>query len=133
MQAIICDAYDSPAKLAVSTVDQPEPKPNEVLVAIKATGLGYVDALTVAGLYQIKPRLPFIPGNEVSGVVEQVGADVKHLRAAERILAMPSYGGLAEKSMRRSMFVSKGNPPEELAIVVSMPLRILKSFRKLRC
>ncbi|HIG39691.1 MAG: NADPH:quinone oxidoreductase family protein [bacterium] len=97
MRAIVCEAYDSPVKLAVSTVDQPDPKPSEVLVAIKATGLGYVDALTVAGLYQIKPKLPFIPGNEISGVVEQVGADVKNLQAGQRILAMPSYGGLAEK------------------------------------
>ena len=52
---------------------QPVPESNQVLIKVEATGLGYVDALTVAGLYQIKPRLPFIPGNEVSGIIERAG------------------------------------------------------------
>ena len=82
--------------LAISTLDDPVPAANEVLIQVKATGLGYVDALTVAGLYQIKPTLPFIPGNEISGVVIQTGAAVKHLRIGQRVLAMPRNGGLAE-------------------------------------
>jgi len=97
MRAIVCNEYASPAGLTVSELPAPTPKPNEVLVSIKATGLGYVDALTVAGLYQIKPKLPFVPGNEISGVVTEVGSEVANLQVGQRILAMPSYGGLAEQ------------------------------------
>jgi len=96
MQAVICDQFDSPDKLKVKVIEDPSPVKNEVLIRVHATGLGYVDALTVAGLYQIKPQLPFIPGNEISGVIEQVGEEVKHLRVGQRVLAMPSQGGLAE-------------------------------------
>jgi NADPH2:quinone reductase len=96
MRAIVCNEFKSPTKLGVSKIDDPVPTEHEVLIRIKATGLGYVDALTVAGLYQIKPNLPFIPGNEISGVVQQTGEAVKHLRAGQRVLAMPSNGGLAE-------------------------------------
>ena len=96
MRAIVCQEFKSPAKLTISQLDDPVPAPNEVLIRIQATGLGYVDALTVAGLYQIKPTLPFIPGNEISGVVEQLGNKVKHLQVGQRILAMPRNGGLAE-------------------------------------
>jgi NADPH:quinone reductase len=96
MRAIVCKEFKSPAMLAISTLDDPVPAANEVLIQVKATGLGYVDALTVAGLYQIKPTLPFIPGNEISGVVIQTGAAVKHLRIGQRVLAMPRNGGLAE-------------------------------------
>ena len=96
MRAIVCETFDSPDKLIVSEVDVPAPTGNEVLVRVKATGLGYVDALTVAGLYQIKPELPFVPGNEISGVIEKIGDKVKHLRVGERVFAMPSYGGLAD-------------------------------------
>ncbi|MDG1305815.1 MAG: NADPH:quinone oxidoreductase family protein [Pseudomonadales bacterium] len=96
MQAVICDQFDSPDKLKIQEVADPTPNANEVLIRIHATGLGYVDALTVAGLYQIKPALPFIPGNEISGVIEQTGEEVKHLRVGQRVLAMPSQGGLAE-------------------------------------
>ena len=92
MQAVICDQFDSPDKLKIQEVADPTPNANEVLIRIHATGLGYVDALTVAGLYQIKPALPFIPGNEISGVIEQTGEAVKHLRVGQRVLAMPSQG-----------------------------------------
>jgi len=97
MRAIVCNEFDSPEKLSVVETDDPVPGDHEVLVRVKATGLGYVDALTVAGLYQIKPPLPFIPGNEISGVVERTGEAVKHLRVGQRVVAMPLQGGLAEQ------------------------------------
>ncbi len=97
MRAIVCETFDSPEKLSVTDVPEPSIGESEVLVDIKATGLGYVDALTVAGLYQIKPKLPFTPGNEISGIITAVGSKVKHIRNGQRVLAMPSQGGLAEK------------------------------------
>lgn len=97
MRAIICEEFDTPDKLKIQEVDDPIPGATEVLLQIQATGLGYVDALTVAGLYQIKPHLPFVPGNEIAGVVERIGEGVKHLRVGQRVLATPSRGGLAEK------------------------------------
>lgn len=97
MRAILCEEFDSPHKLKIHEIDDPVPGKTEVIIQIQATGLGFVDALTVAGLYQNKPPLPFIPGNEIAGVVEQIGEEVKHLRVGQRILATPSNGGLAEK------------------------------------
>ena len=97
MRAIVCSEFASPDQLELSDIPSPQPKSHEVLIDVKATGLGYVDALTVAGLYQIRPALPFVPGNEVSGVVSAIGSDVSSLKVGQRILAMPSYGGLAEQ------------------------------------
>lgn len=97
MRAVVCETFDSPAKLRVHEVPEPEPAAGEVRLAVQATGLGYVDALTVAGQYQIKPRLPFIPGNEIAGVVDALGDGVTTLSTGQRVLAMPSHGGLAEK------------------------------------
>ena len=97
MRAIVCSEFASPDQLEVSDIPSPQPKSHEVLIDVKATGLGYVDALTVAGLYQIKPALPFVPGNEISGVVSAIGGDVSSLKVGQRILAMLSYGGLAEQ------------------------------------
>ena len=62
MRAIVCESFTSPDSLEIHEMQQPVPEPNEVLIKVEATGLGYVDALTVAGLYQIKPTLPFVPG-----------------------------------------------------------------------
>ena len=95
MRAIVCESFASPEGLTVTEIDKPEPAADQVLIRVEATGLGYVDALMVAGLYQIKPSLPFIPGGEISGVIEVAGDDIKHLRAGQRVLATPSNGGLA--------------------------------------
>lgn len=97
MRAIVCTEFASPDQLNVSDIPSPQPKSHEVLIDVKATGLGYVDALTVAGLYQIKPALPFVPGSEISGVVSAIGSDVSSLKIGQRILAMPRNGGLAEQ------------------------------------
>ncbi|MFN3237622.1 MAG: NADPH:quinone oxidoreductase family protein [Pseudomonadales bacterium] len=97
MRAIVCETFASPQELSVSEVAEPTLGEEDVLIDIKATGLGYVDALTVAGLYQVKPKLPFTPGNEIAGVIAAVGSKVKHVRTGQRVLAMPSQGGLAEK------------------------------------
>ena len=95
MRAIVCESFASPKNLAVQEIETPLISPEQVLVKIEATGLGYVDALTVAGLYQIKPKLPFVPGSELSGVIEKVGDQVKHLCLGQRVL-VSSQGGLAE-------------------------------------
>ncbi len=95
MRAIICEEFASPEQLKVTEIPDPEPNDNQVLIRIESTGLGYVDALTVAGQYQIKPTLPFIPGNELSGVVEKIGTGIRHLRLGQRVLTSSS-GGLAE-------------------------------------
>ena len=89
--------FCAPIHLSTQTVPEPTLEPDQVMIDIKATGLGYVDALMVAGLYQIKPPLPFIPGNEIAGVICEVGTDVSQISVGDRVLAMPSRGGLAEK------------------------------------
>jgi len=96
MRAIVCQEYGAPESLRTTEVDAPEPAAGEVLIRVHATGIGFVDALTVAGLYQVKPPLPFIPGSEFAGVVESVGAKIKHLKVGQRVVAMGSHGGLAE-------------------------------------
>ncbi len=41
--------------------------------------------MVTQGEYQDKPKLPFIPGSEVSGVVIEVGAGVKSLRVGDKV------------------------------------------------
>ena len=95
MRAIICKEFANPETLKVTEIPKPEPNDNQVLLRVESTGLGYVDALTISGQYQVKPSLPFIPGNELSGIIDNIGGKVRHLRVGQRVLASTS-GGLAE-------------------------------------
>ena len=97
MRAIRCVNYGEPADLAVETLDEPIPGPGEVLVAVEAAGLGYVDALLVRGTYQVKMPLPFIPGSEIAGAIEAVGEGVSGDLIGSRVMALSNKGALAEK------------------------------------
>jgi NADPH2:quinone reductase len=65
------------------------------VVAVEAAGVNFVDALFVAGEYQIKPPLPFVPGSEVAGRIEAVGDGVEVLTVGQRVLANTGLGGYA--------------------------------------
>ena len=65
------------------TVDAAKPKKNEVLIRNTAVGLNFIDTYHRKGLYPIPT--PFIPGVEGAGIVEEVGAGVKRLKAGDRV------------------------------------------------
>ena len=62
-------------------------------VLVAATALGYVDGLMAQGRYQIKPPLPYVPGGEIAGVVEAVGAGVSTLAVGDRVVTWQLGGG----------------------------------------
>src|SRR5437879_10985548 len=62
-------------------------------IAIKASAINYFHALMVAGQYQTKPDLPFVPGVEVSGVIEFAPAG-SSLNKGDRVTALLDSGGL---------------------------------------
>jgi NADPH:quinone reductase len=63
---------------------------------VHAAPVNYVDLLVVAGAYQFRPALPFIPGKGPAGVVTGLGPGVSRLRIGDRVLAMAEEGGYAE-------------------------------------
>ena len=73
MRALVCQSYSGPNGLKLEEVEMPTPSGNQILMKIEASGIGYVDALMVAGKYQIKPKLPYVPGNEISGTIVSAG------------------------------------------------------------
>lgn len=96
MKALLCKAFGSIDSLVVEEVPSPRPGPKQVLVDVKAAGLNFPDALTVQGLYQVKPPLPFTPGAEMAGVVAAVGAEVMGFKPGDRVIAS-GLGGFAEE------------------------------------
>ena len=73
MRAIFCEELGGPERLVLREVPSPSPAPGEVKVALHARGVSFVDVLMIAGQYQVKRELPFIPGSEAAGVVLETG------------------------------------------------------------
>jgi NADPH2:quinone reductase len=99
MKALVCEAYGPIDTLVVKDIPSPVPGPKQVLVKVEAASVNFPDALMVQGLYQVKPPLPFTPGAEIAGTVTAVGAEVKHYKAGDRVIALISTGGFAEECL----------------------------------
>jgi NADPH2:quinone reductase len=72
----------------------PQPKPNEVIVKIAASGVNYIDVYFREGRYPITP--PFILGQEAAGVVSEAGSGVKDFKLGERVAYTGITGAYAE-------------------------------------
>src|SRR5271154_7450808 len=97
MRAAVCHELGPPSVLRVEERPDPQPGPGEVAVAVEAAGVNFVDGLFVAGQYQMKPSLPFVPGSEVAGHVVALGPDVNVPSLGDRVLASVGLGGFASR------------------------------------
>ena len=97
MRAVVCPELGPPDVLVVEERGPLTPGPGQVLVDVEAAGVNYVDALFVAGRYQIRPPVPFVPGSEICGRVAALGEGVATPPVGARVMGMPGLGGFAEQ------------------------------------
>src|SRR5271155_3604904 len=72
MRAMVVKRYGPPDVFEVREIPDPQPKPGEVVIRVKAVGVNFADLLQRMGIYPGTPKPPFVPGFEVSGVVEKI-------------------------------------------------------------
>ncbi|GJF25999.1 MULTISPECIES: NADP-dependent oxidoreductase [Streptomyces] len=90
MRAISQDTLGGPEVLREVQLERPEPRPNEVLVRVRAAGVNPTDWKHRAnGGFLGEP--PFVLGWDVSGVVEAVGIGVAAFRPGDEVFGMLSY------------------------------------------
>ncbi|MBI3714736.1 MAG: NADPH:quinone oxidoreductase family protein [Betaproteobacteria bacterium] len=99
MRAVLCRKWGMPDQLEVAEIARPAVGAGDVLIAVKAAGVNYPDALMVQGKYQLKPPFPFTPGAEIAGEVLAVGDNVDHLKTGDRVVAFCGVGGFAEEAV----------------------------------
>ena len=98
MKAIVLRSYGGPEVLTFEDVPDPEPGPDEVLVAVRATALNRADLLQRMGAYP-DPRRGLeleIPGLEFAGTVRAVGRRVTRWKTGDRVMAIDAGGAYAE-------------------------------------
>jgi len=75
--------------------DRPSPSGSDALVKVDAIGLNFPDILMIAGKYQVRPPLPFVPGTELMGTVVEAGPDCG-VGEGDRVMAVSGTGAFAE-------------------------------------
>ena len=93
MKAIRVHGFGGPEVLRLEEVPTPQPGPGEVLVRMHAIGVNPVETYIRAGKYARLPALPYTPGNDGAGVVEQIGDSVTRFKPGDRVYTGGSISG----------------------------------------
>ena len=95
MKAIVARAFGGPEVLALEEVPDPVAGRGQVRVRVHAVGVNPYDTYMRAGGYAIKPDLPYTPGADAAGVIDQVGADVAGWSTGDRVYVSGTAAGRA--------------------------------------
>ena len=100
MKAIVVREFGGPEVLHFEETPAPRPKAGELLIAVKAIGVNPVETYVRAGTYPRKPELPYTPGTDAAGVVEEVGKGAKGFKRGDRVYVYGAVAGVyAEKAV----------------------------------
>ncbi len=89
MKAILFQQHGGPEVLQFTDVPDPEPRPNEVLVRVRACALNHLDLWVRRGLPNVPIPLPHIPGSDVAGEIAKIGSEVTTVRIGQKVVLAP--------------------------------------------
>jgi NADPH:quinone reductase-like Zn-dependent oxidoreductase len=95
MKAVVAHEYGGPEVLKYEDVPVPQPKDNEILVRVIASGVNPADPLILNGKFakEFGTHLPLILGYDMAGVVVKTGANVTRLKVGDPVYAYLLWGG----------------------------------------
>jgi NADPH2:quinone reductase len=95
-RAVMLTKIGGPEVLQIVELPMQEPGPGQVRVRVHAAGVGSTDLSMLAGNYLYAPKIPFVPGYEVAGVVDALGPGASGFHLGQRVAALTVHGGFAE-------------------------------------
>jgi NADPH2:quinone reductase len=119
MKAIQVKQVGGPEAMELVDLPVPQPKANEAVVKLAASGVNFIDVYVREGRY--KAPLPVVVGQEGAGVVSAVGADVKSLKVGDRVAwtsVLGSYAEYAAVPADRLVLIPQGVSDQQAAAVM---------------
>jgi NADPH:quinone reductase-like Zn-dependent oxidoreductase len=91
VKAVVIHEHGDLDALKLQELPDPQPRPDEVLLAVRAVGLNHLDTWVRRGVPGHAFPLPMIPGCDFAGVVREVGAAARGVAVGDRVLAAPGF------------------------------------------
>ena len=110
MTACRVNAFGPPRAIALERTPVPNPGAGEILVTVKAAGVGPWDGWIRAGKSALPQPLPLTLGSDLSGIVARVGADVTHVAAGDAVFGVTNprfVGAYAEYAIAAATMIAK--------------------------
>ena len=93
MKAIIVKEFGAPEVMKLEEVSTPKPNENQILVRVEAAGVNPVDTYIRQGIHAQKPKLPYTPGKDSAGIVEETGENVTKFKKGDKVYTADSVTG----------------------------------------
>jgi NADPH:quinone reductase-like Zn-dependent oxidoreductase len=137
MRAYFLKHYGGPEGSRLMNVPAPTPGPRDILVKVRAAGLNPVDFKFRQGKLRpiLRPKLPFVLGNELAGEVIAVGSDVKRFRVGDRMFARVAKdraGAFAEQACVDEDHAAHMPRDLDFTTAAAVPLAGLTALQALR-
>jgi NADPH2:quinone reductase len=116
MKAIRIQKYGGPEEMTLEEVPSPKPGEGQAVVRLEAVGVNFIDIYQRMGLYPLP--LPFTPGNEGAGTVEEIGPGVMEVVPGDKVAycgAIGSYAGYSVVPSWRLVKLPRGIDPKTAA------------------
>ncbi|MFT5039144.1 MAG: NADPH:quinone reductase-like Zn-dependent oxidoreductase [Hyphomicrobiaceae bacterium] len=96
MRQIWIPKAGQPEVLELREAPDPTPGPGELRIRVEAAGINFADIMGRLGLYPDLPKMPVVPGYEVAGTIDAVGAGANENWKGKEVLAMSRFGGYSD-------------------------------------
>ena len=96
MKAIVCKSFGDLSQVVMEDTAEPTCGPDQILIKVHVATVSFMDWLMTDGNYQLKPDLPYVPGTDAAGIVQDVGTDVTRFKLGDRVACSTWYGAYAE-------------------------------------
>mgnify|MGYP001565805805 CR=1 FL=1 len=96
MKAIVCKSFGDLSQVFMEETEEPIFGPDQILIKVHIATVSFMDWLMTDDKYQLKPDLPYIPGTDAAGVVEDVGSNVTRFKPGDWVACSTWYDAYAE-------------------------------------
>ncbi len=130
MKAMCAHQFGGPEQLRLEDAPDPQVEQGQIQIRVRAAGINPADLVRLSG--RLQPlKLPYIPGTDVCGEVEAIGAGVTNVKEGERVFGRALSGGYAEKTC---LLASEAIPlPANLSFAegAAIPIPFYTAYRAL--
>jgi NADPH2:quinone reductase len=105
-KALVCSGLSEDMSFVqLESLDLRDPEEKEVLIQVKAASVNFPDLLMTKGMYQHKPKLPFVLGMEGSGVVNKIGSKITKVKEGDEV----TFGAMGKGAFSEYVVVGENS------------------------
>ena len=124
MKAIQVHNFGGSEVMLLEEIPDLVPSNKQLKIQVKAIGVNPVDTYIRAGIYPLKPELPYTPGKDAAGIITEIGSEVKYRKIGERVYVCGCVSGSYAETLiceEEQVYILPGNVSFSAGAALGVP------------